>query len=72
MRSFTGGYNNDAQRQRMATQRVCGAQAEDPNHRDGGKRLAEPVQGTKKQLIGTLVGISAVILALVLKALHVF
>lgn len=71
MNNFTGGYNSDAQRQRMATQRVCGEQVENPGKKDGGKRLAEPARGSKKQLVGTIAGIGAVDLVLVLKALNV-
>lgn len=77
MNISTGGYQNDAQRQRMATQQVCGAQPEKPNQwenpgqQDGGQRLAEPAKGTKKQLIGTIAGIGAVILLLALKAFNV-
>ncbi len=78
MNISTGGYQNDAQRQRMATQQVCGVQPEKPNQwenphqQDGGQRLTEPPRGTKKQLVGTIVGIVAVVLLLTLKAFNVF
>ena len=72
MKNFTGGFQNDAQRQRFAAQQMCSPQAENPGQQDGGKRLAEPLRGTKKQLIGTIAGVGVVILLLVLKALNVF
>lgn len=39
----------------------------DSNDQDkGGKRLAQPAKGTKRQLLGTILGIAAVIAILVL------
>lgn len=66
MNNFTGGYNNDAQRQRFATQQVCSPQEESSQQEKGGRLLAGPLRGTSRQLIGTALGIVAGIAVLVL------
>lgn len=71
MNNFAGGYNNDAQRQRMATQQACGTQQEEQRLQEYAGRTPAPKQGSKKQLIGTILGIGAVVLVLALKALNV-
>lgn len=47
-------------------------QSDNDDQDKGGKRLAQPAKGTKKQLIGTIVGIAAVIaVVILLRALHI-
>ena len=41
-------------------------QSDDDDQNKGGKRLAQPAKGTKRQLLGTMIGIAAVIVVLVL------
>ena len=47
-------------------------QSDNDDQDKGGKRLAQPAKGTKKQLIGTIVGIAAVIaVVILLRALQI-
>lgn len=41
-------------------------QSDNDDQNKGGKRLAQPAKGTKRQLLGTIIGIAAVIVVLVL------
>ena len=41
-------------------------QSDNDDQNKGGKRLAQPAKGTKRQLLGTMIGIAAVIVVLVL------
>ena len=47
-------------------------QSDNDDQDKGGKRLAQPAKGTKKQLVGTIVGIAAVIaVVILLRALQI-
>lgn len=73
MSNFVNGYNNEQMRQRMTNLQMRGAQI--AAEKQGVKFDIEPqtkAKGTKKQLVGTIVGIVAVILLLTLKAFNVF
>lgn len=67
MSNFVNGYNQEQLNQRMANLQMRGAQI--AAKKQGVEFEMEPqtkAKGTKKQLIGTIAGIAAVILALVL------
>lgn len=70
MPDFIGGFQNSAQRQNLATRQTCGVGAENGQSPEKPQSLARG-PGTKKQLIGTIVGITAVVALLALKALNV-
>lgn len=67
MGNFVNGYNHEQQQQRMANLQMRGAQI--AAKKSGVKFELEPqtgAKGTKKQLIGTVIGVAMVIAVLVL------
>lgn len=69
MSEFTNGYDNEQMRQRMANLGMRGAQI--AAEKSGVKFELEPhtkAKGSRKQLIGTIVGVAAALLVLVLLA----